>query len=38
MGMGFMMSPDAPDSGNRKLYPLPPSVLQQDLLKWQIVS
>ena len=38
MGMGFMMSPNPPDSGDRKLYPLPPSVLQQDLLKWEIVS
>lgn len=37
-GFGFMMSPDAPDSGNRRLYPLPPGVPQQNLLKWEIVG
>jgi hypothetical protein len=38
MGAGFMMSPEAPDSGNRRLYPLPPSVPQQNLLKWEVVG
>ena len=38
MGYGFMMSPDAPSAGNRKLYPLPESVSQMDLLDWEIVE
>ncbi len=38
MGYGFMMSPDAPGGGNRRLYPLPDSVSQSDLLKWTVVG
>lgn len=38
MGYGFMMSPDAPDAENRRLYPLPDSIPQQDLLKWTVVA
>jgi hypothetical protein len=34
MGYGFMMSPDPPGD-DRRLYPLPPTVKQEDILEWE---
>lgn len=38
MGYGFMMSPQPPGAGDRRLYPLPPTIDQTDILKWTIVG
>lgn len=38
MGYEFMMSPEPPDSLNRRLYPMPVSVSQRDLLNWEIAE
>lgn len=38
MGYGFMMSPEPPSSPSRRLYPLPDSIAQRELLNWEIVE
>ena len=37
-GYGFMMSPQPPGSSSRRLYPMPDSIAQTDLLDWEIVE
>lgn len=36
MGYGFMMSPNPPGWKDRRLYPLPESIKQSELLEWEI--
>lgn len=38
MGYGFMMSPQPPGASNRRLYPLPETIAQSELLNWEIVE
>lgn len=37
IGAGFMMSPQPPGKGERRLYPLPPEVEAFDLRGWTVV-
>lgn len=35
----FFLSPVSPETkGEKKLYPMPPSVVPQDILEWEVVA